>query len=56
MSDDEASVDIDGEWDKAPDFPNVDKAIDRAIGNAKAFLEKDFFGLAQGRAVTMRKP
>jgi hypothetical protein len=51
-----AAVDVDGEWDKPPDFPNVDTAIKKAVENAKVFLENDFFGLAQGRPVTMRVP
>ncbi|MBM4159938.1 MAG: hypothetical protein FJ217_02450 [Ignavibacteria bacterium] len=43
MEEDQSKVDVEGEWDKPPDFPEVTKALYKAVDKAKAFLENDFF-------------
>lgn len=37
-------VDVQGEWDQGPNFPNLGQALSAAEQRAAAFLEKDFFG------------
>ncbi len=39
----EASIPVEGKWNQPPDYPNLTKAIEKAIENAKTSLEKDFF-------------
>jgi hypothetical protein len=38
--------DVGGEWDQAPDFPNLTRSIEVAEDDAVAFFEKDFFQTA----------
>lgn len=48
----EAILPIEGEWDQAPDYQNVTRAVDRAMSQAQLFLIKEFFGSARGTAVS----
>lgn len=49
----EATLPIEGEWDQAPDYQNVTRAVDRAMTHAQQFLVRDFFGSARrGAAVS----
>lgn len=40
----DAELAVSGEWDQAPTFPNVTRAIEGAERRAAAFLERSFFG------------
>ncbi|WNG23780.1 hypothetical protein F0U62_06875 [Cystobacter fuscus] len=54
MSD--AILPIEGDWDQAPDYRNVTRAVDRAMSQAQLFLLKEFFGSARsGAAVSQSR-
>ena len=42
MSDKESQIPVDGEWNQSPDYPNVDKAVQKAIKNAITVIRNDF--------------
>ncbi|WP_419661113.1 uncharacterized protein Dvar_15340 [Desulfosarcina variabilis str. Montpellier] len=42
MKQDEVKVDIEGEWDNPPDYPELDAAIEKAIAQAVAQVESNF--------------
>ena len=42
MKQDEVKVDIEGEWDNPPDYPELDAAIEKAIAQAVAKVESNF--------------
>jgi len=44
MPEDEAKLDVEGDWDKPPDFPNLTTALNKAVNRAKVYLENNFFG------------
>jgi len=46
----EASVPVKGEWDQAPDFPNLTAAVHKAIAQAHDYLLADFFEGGAGTA------
>jgi hypothetical protein len=52
----DGTVRVEGEWNQAPDFPNLTAAIYKAIDQAQGFLVKDFFKTpeALGRAPRIR--
>jgi hypothetical protein len=43
----EATLPVEGEWDQAPDYRNVTRAVDRAMAQAQVFLVEDFFKTSQ---------
>jgi hypothetical protein len=43
MSDNESIKKVEGDWDQAPDYPNLTKAIMGAMNSAKKFLSDNFF-------------
>jgi len=44
MNEEDAKVDVEGEWDKPPDFLDLTKALYKTVNRAKVYLENDFFG------------
>jgi hypothetical protein len=44
---------VEGEWDQAPDYRNVTRAVDKAMSQAQVFLLEEFFGPSQ-RADSIR--
>ena len=48
MTEDEAKLEVEGDWDKPPDFPNLTKALYMTVNRAKVYLENNFFGTRMG--------
>ena len=43
LSDDEATVAVEGEWSEPPDYPNLVAALEKATAKSMAKLESNFF-------------
>ncbi len=48
IPEDEVKVEVEGEWDKPPDFINLTTALYKAVRRAKLYLENNFFGSTAG--------
>lgn len=46
LTDDEATLAVEGEWNEAPDFPNLVKALENVVPASMTRLEREFFATA----------
>lgn len=46
LTDEEATVAVEGEWNQAPEFPNLVAALEKAVPQSMSALEREFFATA----------
>jgi hypothetical protein len=56
MTEEEAKMDVEGEWDKPPFFENLTKVLYKTVNRAKVYLENSFFGTKLGTASSASEP
>lgn len=56
MTEDEAKLEIEGDWDKPPDFRNLTKTLYKTVNRAKVYLENSFLGTRLGSTTSESAP